>query len=225
MTPETGSSFKAPYPPFKTFTNFLERLEEKGMPPKIDRSYLTWLSGLGQSQLLQALRSFGLIDDTGHVTDDLRALARNSEDRPGLVAALLRRHYGGTVALGEINATQAQLEDEFKQSYGLTGSTLRKAVAFYLNAAEYSGVTKSANWRTPRTRESKPGGRKPAARKTPEKLLETPRLESTTADDLRTRYVELLLTKAQEEMDSELLDRIERLLGYEDAATGSEEQK
>ena len=160
-TAATGSGFKAPYTPFKTLINFVGRLEEKGMPPKIDRSYLTWLSGLGQSQLLAALRAFGLIDDTGHVTDRLKALASSADNRPGLIADLLREYYPGAVALGKINATQAQLEDEFKKQYSLSGSTLRKAVAFYLNACEYAGVQKSPNWRTPRTREGTPQTRKP----------------------------------------------------------------
>jgi hypothetical protein len=226
MTPKAPSTFKAPYVPFKTFTNFLARLEEKGVPPKIDRSYLTWLSGLGQSQLLQALRSFGLIDADGSVTGKLRALAKSSEERPGLIAEMVRTNYAGAVALAEVNATQAQLEDEFKTSYGLSGSTLRKAIAFYLNASDYAMVPKSPNWRTPRTRESKPGARKPATRKTTEKQQtpETPGGQATD-ESLRARYVELLLNKAQDEMDTELLDRIERLLGYEHQAAARSEDK
>lgn len=231
MTPE-DNGFKAPYPPFKTFTNFIERVAEKGLPPKIDRSYLNWLSGLGQSQLLMALREFGFIDANGVVTDRLReyVAAANSE-RAKLLADLLRQNYPGAVNLGTQNATQQMLEDEFKDRYKLDGSTKRKAIAFYLKAAEYAGVETSPNWRTPRTRESKPGGTRGKGMGGKGKAAQggggpgsgTGETPQTTATDAKSRYIDLLLKKAEDDMDDALLDRIERIIGVE-SKSGSPER-
>ena len=50
--------------------------------------------------------------------------------------------------LGTINATQGQLEEAFRE-YGVSGDTLRKAIAFYLAAAKYAQVPLSKNFRVP----------------------------------------------------------------------------
>ena len=126
-------------------------------------------------------------------------------------------------ALSSKNATQGQLEEEFR-SFGISGSTLRSAIAFFLHAAAFAEIPVSPHFKIPpvRTGNGKPTTRKtkPAAPKAGSRGG-----QSDTADqsqpsggdaDLRTRYVEMLLDKAQaqEAMDGELLDRIETLLGY-----------
>jgi len=225
MTPDTEPKAPAtpPYISFKTLTNLLDRLHETHLPPRIDRSYLTGLSGGYQTQVMAALRWLDLIGEKGDVTETLTSLAENPEQRPTMVGDLLRSHYPAVFALSSKNATQGQLEEEFRR-FGISGSTLRSAIAFFLHAASYAEIPVSPHFKIPPVR---PSNGKPAARKAKPAAKAGSRggepdrsshfQPSDGAADLRTRYVEMLLDKAQsqEAMDGELLDRIETLLGYE----------
>jgi hypothetical protein len=214
-----SDSFTPPYPAFKTFTNFLEGLEEKQQqfPPRIDRGYLRGLSGVSQSQLLAALRAFDLIDEDGNVTQALKDLATRPEDRPQLVGDLVRTYYPEMVKLGEDNATSKMLEDAFAE-YGLSGSTRRKAIGFFLKAAEWGGIelspyfalprVTSGNGSTKRKKQSKVGSAKNDG-------AEEPTPPSAPSSDPKQQYIQLLLKKAEEDMDDALLDRIERVIGVE----------
>jgi hypothetical protein len=146
---ETGTasdSFKPPYNVvWTTFNNFLDGTEPETLPPKIDRSYLSRMSGTNQTYLLSALRSFELIGPGNEVTPALKELVRNPDDRPAMIADLLRRYYPEVVELGKSNGTVGQL-DEALGKYGLRGNTIRKAAAFYMHAAQYAGIPLSVHW-------------------------------------------------------------------------------
>ena len=213
----SNPDFTPPYPAFKTFTNFLEGLEEKQeqFPPRIDRGYLRGLSGVSQSQLLAALRAFELIDEDGGVTQALKDLATRPDDRPQLVGDIVRKHYPEMVKLAEDNATSKMLEDAFAE-YGLSGSTRRKAISFFIKASEWGGITLSPYFAIPRATSTGNGNgkrkRQPKAR-TPRPETNPP--STVTANDPKQQYIQLLLKKAEEEMDDTLLDRIERVIGVD----------
>jgi hypothetical protein len=140
-----------PYISFTTLTGLLDKMKEDGgAPPQIDRSYLQGFSGGYQSQVIAAMKSLGLIDDKGIVTDKLTELveAADRKAREPMVAEMLREYFPEPVKLGGIKATQGQLETAFKV-WGIGGDTLRKAIAFYLAAARYSNVPISSNFRVP----------------------------------------------------------------------------
>src|ERR1700690_898344 len=101
MTTDTDKKSPAapPYISFKTFVNLLERLQQTHLPPRIDRSYLTGLSGGYQTQVIAALRWLDLIGENGGVTGHLKALAENPEQRPAIIGELLRSHYPDVLAL------------------------------------------------------------------------------------------------------------------------------
>jgi hypothetical protein len=223
----SNSDFIPPYPAFKTFTNFLEGLEEKQeqFPPRIDRSYLRGLSGVSQSQLLAALRAFGLIGENGSVTPALKDLATRPADRPQLVGDIVRNHYPKMVELGEENATAKMLEDAFAE-YGLSGSTRRKAISFFLKAAEWGGIKLSPHFAVPRAAPAGNGSgkrKRQAAKQTPPADPPKDPFSPATSTDPKQQYIQLLLKKAEDEggMDDALLDRIERVIGV----AGSEEAK
>jgi len=133
---------------FKTITKLLVRMETEGTPPRIDRSFLSGLSGGYQSQVIAALRSLDLIDSKGAVQPSLGELVDEGDKRGELVGRIVRRLYPGPVQLGTVNATQGQLEEAFR-AYGVAGDTMRKAVAFYLGAAKYGNVPLSRNFKVP----------------------------------------------------------------------------
>jgi len=221
MNPDTEPKAPAapPYISFKTLTNLLERLHETHLPPRIDRSYLDGLSGGYQTQVIASLRWLDLIGENGQVEGTLTPLATAPEQRPGIIGELLRTHYSSVFALSGKNATQGQLEEEFRK-FGITGATLRKAIAFFLHAARYAEIQVSPHFKIPPVSS---GNGKPAVRKTKNagkgtaaKEPPPPPPAPDSSADMRTRYLDMLLKKAesQDEMDSGLLDRIETLLGY-----------
>lgn len=156
-----------PYVPFKTFLNFLEKLEQL-VPPRIDRSFLNrYYSGTMGSMLLIALRFLGLIEGEDHrVTDALERLVNEKASRKQLLKELLHDRYGPVFSdVGDLSkATHGLLEQSFKQRYKIDGETRRKAISFFVHAAQETGIPVSMYIRTasnpgPRAA-SKPGPRK-----------------------------------------------------------------
>ena len=137
---------------FKTLTNMIVKMEEHGPPNRVDRTFLTGMSGAGQTQFIAGLKSLGLIDEDGAVQPRLADLVNRPSDRPALIGQLLREKYPEAVELGKTNATTGELVEIFN-GYGVQGDTARKAIAFYLNAAKYAGdIQLSPNFKTPSVR-------------------------------------------------------------------------
>jgi len=141
-----------PYFAFKTLTNLVVKMEEHGPPTRIDRTFLTEMSGAGQTQFIAGLKSLGLIDEHGVVQRGLIELVEQPDNRPALIGATIRDRYPEAVELGKGNTTTGELLEVFK-TYGVQGDTARKAIAFYLAAAKYAGdVPLSPNFKTPSVR-------------------------------------------------------------------------
>jgi hypothetical protein len=136
-------------------------MEAEGMPSRLDRSYLSNLPWSTQNHFLAACRTLKLIDEAGRPNPILISLVEKPEERPELFANILRDFYAGPMSLRG-NATQAELEERFRE-YGLSGSTSRKSIAFFLHAAAYAKVPLSPHFRSPRTtdRPSAKRGKRP----------------------------------------------------------------
>ncbi len=208
-----------PYISFRTLLNLIERMANESTPPRIDRSYLVGLSGGYQSQVMAALRSLGLTDEDGRVQQRLVDLVERPQERKDLLATIFEERYPEAVRLGKVNATQGQLEEEFRKM-GISGATLRKAVAFFLHGADFAGIPLSPFFKTPATSEGRaaPKRRRTRTTKMSEDSSAATRETATVTkhDELRTRYIEMLMNRVaeQEQIDDKLLDRIEALLGY-----------
>jgi hypothetical protein len=186
-----------------------------------------------------ALRFFGLIDGNKKPQPRLSDLVP-SETRRDRMRSLIEEFYPEAVKLGTTKATQAQLDKVFTAT-GLKGSnTVRKAVSFYLQAAEYTGIavspyfTKSrANNAPTGVRRSNGAGRKTSTRKPPPVAGQehhTPDDQKLNLAEKRSRYIDLLMdlvkgAKGGGAPDAALLDRIEKALGYEPGAQDSPSQK
>ncbi len=162
-----SNTFKPPYNVvWTTFSNFVEGTDPATLPPRIDRSYLSRMSGTNQTYLLAALRSFELIGPDKEVTSALKELVKNPDGRPMMIADLLRRYYPEAVELGKDNGTVGQLDEVFRTKYGLNGNTIRKATAFYMHAAQYAAIPLSVHWTV---RKAGSGHRDDTASKRPRK--------------------------------------------------------
>lgn len=133
-TPFQGSP---PYVPFKTLLSTLEGMEN-AIPSQLDRSLWPSYSGATQSQILAALRFLHLIDEKGHPSESLHALVDPST-RKAKLAELLKAAYPDVFAKDPQRMSRKQLRDIIR-SFGISGSTLDRAVAFFIHAASYAGI-------------------------------------------------------------------------------------
>lgn len=131
-----------PYLPYKTFTNFLDRLKTNGIPARIDRSILGSFSGAIQNQLFAALKYLNLMNNDGNPTETLESLVKaNEADKLLILKNMLVSSYPFLFRekneLGKI--TLNQLQERFIEA-GASGDTTRKSVKFFLMAAKETGI-------------------------------------------------------------------------------------
>ena len=146
MTSEKGRKHLPPYVSYRTFYNFLERLQQH-MPSRIDRSY--WgdiLSGSTGTQLMAALRFLNLIDINGKPTELLKPLVEaRGEIRTKLLYELTNDAFDFACqsSLDLESATYAQLQEVFHHTFQLTDDVSRKCVKFFIAMANDAGINLS----------------------------------------------------------------------------------
>lgn len=159
MTTEKGRKHLPPYVSYRTFHNFIERLQQR-IPSRIDRSY--WgdiLSGSTGTQLMAALRFLGLIDANGKPTELLEPLVMaRGEPRAKLLRELTTIAYDFVVnsPLDLESATYAQLGELFSNTFQMTDDVSRKCVKFFIAMSGDAGVPLSP-FITKRTRATHSG--------------------------------------------------------------------
>jgi hypothetical protein len=168
LTTENGRKHLPPYVSYRTFRNFVERLQQR-LPSRIDRSY--WgetLSGSTGIQLMAALRFLNLIDANGKPTENLKPLvAARGEQRAQVLRGVLSNAFAFVFksSLELESATYAQLEEVFHNTFHLTDDVSRKCVKFFIAMAVDASIPISP-FITRRTRISRStGGRKTSAKK------------------------------------------------------------
>lgn len=150
-----------PYISLTTLNNFMEKLGAGVPPPRIDKGYLDKYSGAAQALLLSTLKLMGFIDEaSGDVLDALEDAAKSEDRRKGEYRRFAESFYAEQLALAAKNGTSQMLEESFRK-WGITGSTMRKAVVFYLHLVEYVGLPNSPHFKPPR---QAPGGTKKGGR-------------------------------------------------------------
>ena len=133
------------YIPFKTFITAIETLQQ-GMPRILDRSVWPSFSGIVQSQTLGAFKFLGLIDDNGEVQSILeRLVSTRGDDRKAVLREIIDEQYAEALQLGEKNASFQQLLELFR-GYGVQGGTLERAIRFFLDSCDYTGLKGSPLW-------------------------------------------------------------------------------
>lgn len=218
MTEETDTTPVPPYMSFATLLNQIERMEREGTPSRIDRSYLVGMAGGTRNQFKMGLRSLGLIDESDQVTETLIRLAKDPDQRPAILAQILRERFPRLVDLDE-NATRGQLDDVLGV-YGLGVDTRRKAASFFVAASTYAGINLSPHIRPAKGVNSGTSHRRvrprPARRRPPADVPASAPKANDTAQ-MRRAYFDVLLSMAQQgSEDKDVLDRIEKLIERSD---------
>jgi len=132
-----------PYVSYRTFHNFIEGLRQQ-MPARIDRSYWSsTLSGSTGTQLMAALRFLGLMDANGRPAEQLKSLvAARGEHRAEVLKEIATDAFDFVFrgSLDPQNATYAQLEEVFYETFQCTGEVARKCIKFFIALSGDAGV-------------------------------------------------------------------------------------
>lgn len=145
MVDDINRTLVPPYVAFRTFLNLLTRLEE-GVPRRIDRSYWgQYYGGTIGTLLMAGLRFLGLVEGQSNIpTEALKRLVdeKESSSRKQLLGELLKAHYAPIFThIGDIStATSGLLDEAFRQQYKIRDDTLRKAISFFVHAAQYAEI-------------------------------------------------------------------------------------
>lgn len=147
---EQAGAWKPPYLSYETLTNFFEKkIGANPLPPRIDTHFLDNYAGSVRPMLIMTLRTMGMLGENNEVLEPLRIAVRNPESRKEVIFHWAVDFYAEQVALAEQNATAAMLWESFTR-HGYSGSTLRKAVVFYLALAEDLDLPSSPHFKPPR---------------------------------------------------------------------------
>jgi hypothetical protein len=194
-----------PYISYKTFENFIGRLQQQ-VPARIDRSY--WgetLSGSTGTQLMAALHFLNLVDPNGKPTNELKLLAASKgDDRPAALKEVTFEAYSFVLrsSLDLQNATYSQLEEVFHDNFQLTPDVCRKCIKFFISLALSAGTSLSP-FVTKRVRTSRSGTGTSLIKKIPGKVGQKPvrntsipfNFDETPSSGTLSPFQSLLLSK------------------------------
>ena len=154
------------YASSKTFYAFLNTIRDsKHVPDRIDRTLMAKASGSVANEIMAALKYLGLTNDKAEPTALFEAFVMASdENRKAMLKEMLRRSYSFVFETPGFNlerATTQGLADLFRTK-GVNGSTLVRAITFFLMAAKDAGVTVSPHVKAPQSppRSSSPNPKK-----------------------------------------------------------------
>lgn len=124
------------YVSFQTLLSAIDGLAPSPPPtlsvgswPKSNRSTAT--------HLMQALKFLGMLGEGNAVTTELEGIILDPETRLSTLRACLKKAYADILPGESFCTPRDRLEELFRQQTKLSGHTLRKAVTFFLHAAEY----------------------------------------------------------------------------------------
>jgi hypothetical protein len=194
MAKEDPGTSKPPYVPFDKFEKALHLLARTGLPANL-RAYDLKMSASFVAQLLPAFRYLQLCDGTSQPTAELGDLVAciGTDEYPGKLRALLESRYPDLAGLDLAVATPSDFARAMT-ARSVSPDVSRKAIRFYLRAAERAGYELG-----PRLR---------FGRRTPAPSRSRSRLPSSRAADPHTVVFRQQMMKELPAFDPSWSDRV-----------------
>jgi hypothetical protein len=186
-----AKTWRPPYMSYETLTNFFDKkIGDNPVPPRIDTQFLDNYAGSVRPLLITALKTMGMLDDTNGVLEPLHEAARGTAQRKAVFRTWATDFYADQIALAARHATAQMLWESFSKRGGVSGSTLRRAVIFYLALANDVGLPVSAHFKAPKAsssgpRPSRPPVLRPSRSETTELQLDDDAPDMTTTAEQR----------------------------------------
>jgi hypothetical protein len=153
------TTWRPPYMSYETLVNFFDKkIGDNPVPPRIDTQFLDNYAGSVRPLLVATLKTLGMLDDNSQVLEPLRQAVHGPDGRKAVLRSWAEPFYAEQIALGKRHATAQMLWETFSKQGGLHGSTLRRAVIFYLALAKDIGLPVSAHFKSPK---APPANQKP----------------------------------------------------------------
>ncbi len=151
MNTESMVKEKPPYASYTSFSNYIIKLKDTGVPDQIDRGVFGNQSGTYISSMISAFKWLKLINANGKPTPDLHAIVEADKDEYSTKLKTLLLDAYPFLKNGDIDlakGTTNQISAIFRD-YDLSGSTLTKAIAFFLGAAKAAGYKIGPHMKAP----------------------------------------------------------------------------
>lgn len=143
MTLDEVHKHYPPYVSYKTFDHFITEMKEH-LPSRIDRScWGDMFSGSTGTQLMSAMRFLNLVDINSRPTPRLKVLTSTTgEHRAVLLRQVADEAYAFALRgpIDPQNATYAELEDVFKNTYRMKSDVCRKCIKFFVEFSKDAGI-------------------------------------------------------------------------------------
>jgi hypothetical protein len=177
-------AWRAPYMSYETLTNFFDKkLGDNPVPPRIDQHFLDNYAGSVRPILVATLKTMGMLDENNQVLGLLHEAVKSPDNRKAVFRAWAEDFYAEQIQLAGQHATAQMLWETFSKQGGLTGSTLRRAVIFYLAFSKDVGLPLSAHFKSPKAPPSAQKSPRPSSSSPPPPAdTETPESDSSVHD-------------------------------------------
>lgn len=138
-----------PYVTYKSFSNFINKLREDGMPTHLTRSTLPG-SNSGKATMAASLKAMGLIENKDEPTDLMKKLVNPECDYPSVLKEVLYSTYDFLTdpEFDLKNTTTDKVMEKFRE-LGAKGSTVTKCISFLLSACQEADIEVSKYVKTP----------------------------------------------------------------------------
>jgi hypothetical protein len=168
---------------YRPLTGFLNQFREDGhIPLRVDKSHLPKASGSVILGHLHALKYLKLIDDAGKPLPLFERFVMASDaERGPILSEVLRNAYPWLFNDPEFDLARAsskQVEEKFR-AQEITGSTVIRAISFFLSAAKDAGIKTSPGLKAP-PQPQRNGAAKKAA---PASAKKAPKADGDDEDD------------------------------------------
>lgn len=207
---DKAKKISPPYATYGSFTSFLNKLRETGVPARIDVSVFGNASGSISYSIIASLKYLKLIDDGGSPSQEFVALVKAADEkRPGLLKEIVRKGYptlfGAGVDLKTMTA--GQFDEHMRNDFEVQGSTVDKIAAFFLGAAKDAGIELSPHL----------AARKPVASSTSSKKSAKQRKrDGNIADDTPSPHKVQPVTITEKALEYRLVDLMGDAMGDQD---------